>query len=192
MGPAALLLAFSLVAQSALAIEEPSYQVIESDDVLQIRVYDDTVVATTHIKSDFKDAGNQAFRRLGGYIFGDNAQDQKIAMTAPVTQSGNPDDGYWVSFFMPAEHALEALPTPSNGTVEIRALEGQTFAAVRYRGGWREKLYQKHLDRLMTALAESGNWKPAGEPIWARYNPPITPSFLRTNEILIPVERLGS
>ena len=76
-------------------------------------------------------------------------------MTAPVTQSGNPDDGYWVSFFMPAEHALEALPTPSNGTVEIRALEGQTFAAVRYRGGWREKLYQKHLDRLMTALAES-------------------------------------
>ncbi len=113
-------------------------------------------------------------------------------MTAPVTQSGNPDDGYWVSFFMPAEHALEALPTPSNGTVEIRALEGQTFAAVRYRGGWREKLYQKHLDRLMTALAESGSWKPAGEPIWARYNPPITPSFLRTNEILIPVERLGS
>jgi len=45
---------------------------------------------------------------------------------------------------------------------------------------------------LMTALAKSGNWKPAGEPIWARYNPPITPSFMRTNEILIPVERLGS
>ena len=127
MGPAALLLAFSLVAPSALAIEEPSYQVIESDDVFQIRAYANTVVATTHIKSDFKDAGNQAFRRLGGYIFGDNAQDQKIAMTAPVTQSGNPDDGYWVSFFMPAEHALEALPTPSNGTVEIRALEGQTL-----------------------------------------------------------------
>ena len=120
MGPAALLLAFSLVAPSALAIEEPNYQVIESGEVFQIRAYEDTVVATTHIKSEFKDAGNQAFRRLGGYIFGDNAEDQKIAMTAPVTQSGNPDDGYWVSFFMPAEHALEALPTPSNGTVEIR------------------------------------------------------------------------
>ena len=61
MGPAALLLAFSLVAPSALAIEEPSYQVIESDDVFQIRTYEDTVVATTHIKSEFKDAGNQAF-----------------------------------------------------------------------------------------------------------------------------------
>ena len=94
MGPAALLLTFSLIAPSALAIEEPNYQVIESGDVFQIRTYEDTVVATTHIKSEFKDAGNQAFRRLGGYIFGDNAEDQKIAMTAPVTQSGNPDDGY--------------------------------------------------------------------------------------------------
>jgi len=33
MGPAALLLAFSLVAPSALAIEEPNYQVIESGEV---------------------------------------------------------------------------------------------------------------------------------------------------------------
>ena len=28
---------------------------------------------------------------------------------------------------------------------------------------------------------------PVGDPIWARYNPPFTPWFLRRNEILIPV-----
>jgi hypothetical protein len=26
-----------------------------------------------------------------------------------------------------------------------------------------------------------------GEPVWARYNPPFTPWFLRRNEILIPL-----
>jgi hypothetical protein len=28
----------------------------------------------------------------------------------------------------------------------------------------------------------------AGEPVWARYNAPFTPWFLRRNEILVPLE----
>ena len=51
MGPAALLLAFSLIAPSALAIEEPNYQVIESGDVFQIRTYEDTAVSYTHLRA---------------------------------------------------------------------------------------------------------------------------------------------
>jgi hypothetical protein len=27
-----------------------------------------------------------------------------------------------------------------------------------------------------------------GEPVWARYNPPFMPWFLRRNEILLPVD----
>jgi len=192
MGPAIILLAMTIMAPEALAIEEPSDQIIEEADSYQIRQYDDAIVATTHIEANFKDAGNKAFSRLGGYIFGNNVSDQKIAMTAPVTQSGNEQDGYWVSFFMPAEHALEALPMPSDQTVEIRRLDQQMVAAIRYRGGWKEALYEKHLAQLLSALTASGAWVPMGEPIWARYNPPITPSFLRTNEILIPVGRVSS
>jgi hypothetical protein len=30
--------------------------------------------------------------------------------------------------------------------------------------------------------------KPVGEPIWARYDPPWKPWFMRRNEILIPIE----
>jgi len=28
----------------------------------------------------------------------------------------------------------------------------------------------------------------AGEPVWARYDPPFKPWFMRRNEILIPVK----
>jgi len=31
-------------------------------------------------------------------------------------------------------------------------------------------------------------WKRLGTPVWARYNPPFMPWFMRRNEILIPVQ----
>ena len=40
--------------------------------------------------------------------------------------------------------------------------------------------------RLQEALAANG-MTTIGEPIWARYDPPFKPWFMRRNEILIPV-----
>jgi hypothetical protein len=36
---------------------------------------------------------------------------------------------------------------------------------------------------------EKRGLKSIGEPVWARYDPPFMPWFLRRNEVLIPVER---
>ena len=36
-------------------------------------------------------------------------------------------------------------------------------------------------------IEAANNLKVIGEPVWARYNPPFTPWFLRRNEILIPI-----
>jgi hypothetical protein len=41
---------------------------------------------------------------------------------------------------------------------------------------------------LLTWIEERG-FKQTGDPVWARYNPPFMPWFLRRNEILIPVDR---
>jgi hypothetical protein len=56
-----------------------------------------------------------------------------------------------------------------------------------YRGNWSEASYPAHLEKLRLALAEEG-LKAAGSPVWARYDPPFMPSFLRTNEILVEVQ----
>ena len=34
-----------------------------------------------------------------------------------------------------------------------------------------------------------GDLEEAGEPVWARYDPPFMPWFLRRNEVLIPIEK---
>jgi hypothetical protein len=40
--------------------------------------------------------------------------------------------------------------------------------------------------KLEAWIRDSG-FRRIGDPIWARYNPPFTPWFLRRNEILIPI-----
>lgn len=183
-----VILLFSLLLPlSALAIEQPEYTVVEKDGDIEIRSYPELVVARTRVSGSFKEVGNKAFRRLGGYIFGDNDVEKKIAMTAPVTQAPAEEGGYWVTFFMPSEYSIESLPTPVDASVERVKLEAATFAVLRYRGGWGEARYQEHVDRLKTWLAAQDSWAAGEEVTWARYNSPFTLPFMRSNEVMIPV-----
>jgi DNA gyrase inhibitor GyrI len=169
-----------------MAIEKPEYEVVATYDDVEIRQYPSLIVAETLVTGDFNSAGNKAFRRLAGYIFGDNASDQKIAMTAPVTQSETAD-GYVVRFMMPSEHDLEDLPQPADSAVKIRQVAGGTWAVLRYKGGWSREKYEKFERELQTRVDGIARWRPIGEPTWARYNSPMMPAFLRTNEIAVPV-----
>ena len=173
---------------SAFGIEKPAFDVLEEWEGGEIRSYPSTIVARTRVEASFNDAGSEGFRRLGGYIFGDNVAEQKISMTAPVSQSPAGDNSYWVTFFMPAAYELADLPRPRNASVIVEVLPSQTLAVLRYKGGWSEKLYREHEDKLRTLINANPRWKITGESLWARYNPPIMPSFFRSNEVMIPVE----
>jgi hypothetical protein len=177
-----------LLPVGAFAIYKPEYVVLETTGELEIRQYPELIVARTRVEASFEDAGNVAFRRLAGYIFGNNAEKQKISMTAPVTMSpesaGN--GAYWVSFFMPAEYQLADLPAPSDGLVEVTRVPAAKMAVLAYKGGWSEEKYDSHKARLMSLLTKT-RWKMSGEPIWARYNSPFRPPFMRSNEVMVPV-----
>lgn len=187
----------------AMAVEEHRYTVLQTWDDVELRRYEPVVVAEVEVQAPFEDAGNRAFRPLAGYIFGGNRRDQKIAMTAPVLQSPREVQGERIAmtapvlqqgsaqtsivrFVMPAEHDLASLPTPVDPSVKLRQLDAQTVAAIRYSGRWTEESYRKHLVTLRSQLKARG-LEEAGEPVWARYNAPYTPWFLRRNEVLIPV-----
>ena len=64
---------------------------------------------------------DDGFRVLAGYIFGGNAEEEKIAMTAPVQQSMEGEQE--MAFMMPAQYALEDLyrvPEPQDQRVAFR------------------------------------------------------------------------
>ena len=186
------------------AIEEPEYRVIERDGPVEIRLYAPMVVAETRVDGSQERAGSRAFRTLFNYIDGNNRARQEIAMTAPVTQQRQPEkiamtapvtqqrqDGGWaVRFVLPASYTVETAPEPDDPAVAIRAIPAHRAAVIRYSGTWSERRYDEHLGVLREWLAAQG-LEAIGEPVWARYDAPFVPWFLRRNEILLRLPDSG-
>lgn len=167
----------------------PTYHVLQKQDNYELRRYDSWIVAETIIEGTHQDAGSEAFSRLGGYIFGKNEGGVKIEMTAPVTQYQVGPGKFAVQFYMPAEWTLESLPKPNDSRVVLKQVPERTLFAVRYNGDWSEHLYQKQEFALLKeAEAEKVSINLESQPIWARYNSPMAPTFLRTNEVLYEVK----
>jgi len=186
--------------ENVMAAEEAEYSVFLNQDKLEIRDYAPSIVAEVIVNDDFEDASGAAFRKLFNYISGDNTGRNKIAMTSPVSQKPEPEkiamtspvgqrkseQGWAVSFMMPASYTMDSIPLPDDPSVVIREIPAYRAAAIRYSGSWSEKAYKKQLALLLEWI-EAENLEIVGETVWARYNAPFTPWFMRRNEILIPI-----
>jgi len=184
----------------AVAIEKADYEVIETDGDFEIRRYAPQILAETTVDATFDDAGNQAFRRLFNYISGANRAQSKIAMTAPVSQEASSreiamtapviqeetDTAWAVAFLVPSSYSWDTVPQPTDDSVRLRQVPARTLAALRFSGTWSEERFRDHESKLL-AMLDKRRLKPAGETVFARYDPPFKPWFLRRNEVLIPV-----
>lgn len=184
------------------AIEEPEFIVVRTHNGFEVRDYAPYVVAEVTVPGPESDAGNQGFRILAAYIFGKNAGDQSIAMTAPVTQAAEPvkiamtapvtqnasvdGAGFVIRFTMPATYTLETLPQPLDEQIRLVAQPAARYAVYRFTGFWTQANYDKNLLKFQSLLAEQGQ-APMGDPVYARYDPPYVPWFWRRNEIWMPV-----
>ena len=183
-----LLLLLTLPGQRAMAIEEPAYEVLLETRHYEIRRYEPYIVAEVDVDADFKRAGNSAFQVLAGYIFGDNEPQRKMEMTAPVTsQPTDSEDSFTYAFVMERKYTMATLPKPNNPDVRLVRRPGGVMAVHRYSGSWSEERYETHEKVLLDALA-TDRVETTGSPVFARYNAPFTPWFLRRNEIMIEVE----
>jgi effector-binding domain-containing protein len=87
---------------------------------------------------------------------------------------------------MPSSYTKATLPEPLDPRVKLVEVPGARVAAVRYSGTWSRARYEAQENRLRDFIMQKG-LSIAGEPVFARYNPPFLPWFLRRNEVLIPV-----
>lgn len=197
-----------LTSATAMATEEPGFKLLEKDGNFELREYAPYIVAETRVEAGFEEAGSVAFQRLFRYISGDNLAQQKIAMTAPVTQSSGTPRGekiamtapvsqvadgraFLVAFTLPSTYTLATAPKPRDPTVRIREVPPQLIACWRYSGRWTLANYRDS-ETLLRERIKSRGLVVRGEPVLARYNPPFTPWFLRRNEVLIPVVQPAS
>jgi hypothetical protein len=181
--------------------EEAPYQlVLESGDI-QIRQYQPVLVAETVIDASYAESGNIGFKRLAGYIFGDNVQKQKMAMTTPVLReatSGNiamtapvlqqKVGNQWVmAFVMPSNYTLETLPEPLDARVVIKQLPAKKVAVLRYSGSLTlEAIAEK--SKLLTEWLVQNHYQQLSPTRSAAYDPPWTLPFLRRNEAHVDIQ----
>jgi len=202
---AGLLVAALSLPGIATAEEEPAHTVVLAEDSLELRRYEPMIVAEVRVKSDRDDAISAGFRYLADYIFGGNAPNTEIAMTAPVTQSregveiemtapvtqSREAEGIWiVRFVMPREWTMATLPKPNDPSVRLIEVPAATRAVITFSGRAARKTLDTQQAELQQWIATKG-WTAEGEATYAYYDPPWTLPFLRRNEIMWTVSGPG-
>lgn len=198
-----------------MAIEEPSFELIEKSEPYEIRQYRSFIVAETVVDGDLDAASNAGFRLIADYIFGNNIAvsdragdktgekiamtapvaaepvSEKIAMTAPVLaepQAAGMNASRWrIHFVMPGRYTLATLPKPVNPAVQLRAVPGQRYAVLVFSGLAGAEKVQAKSDELLAWVSQRG-FKTRGAVQLARYNPPWTLPFFRRNEVMIELQ----
>ncbi|MEQ1517025.1 MAG: heme-binding protein [Usitatibacteraceae bacterium] len=197
----------SFMAAPAMAVDEPAFKVVGRSGDVELREYVAYMVAETKVNADFSGAGNLAFGPLFKYISGNNRAQEKIEMTAPVSQAAATGKGekiemtapvtqipaakganaYLIAFVMPARYTPQTLPQPLDARITLREIAARKVAVLRFSGTWSEARYAEHVEMLQAEIAKAG-WRITGPVEFARYDPPFMPWFLRRNEVMIEVE----
>jgi hypothetical protein len=195
-----------LVANPAMAIEEPRYAVVRSTPDFELRQYEPYAVVETLTDGELETARNTGFDRLFKYISGSNRAQQKIEMTipvvvkpaaeksertAPVIAGAAGGAGVLMQFVLPSRFDARTAPQPTDPEIRIRDVTAQSIAVRRFSGRPNDTNYRENEAKLLTALQEAG-LVATDVPRFAFYNPPFTPWFMRRNEVLVPVERARS
>jgi hypothetical protein len=88
---------------------------------------------------------------------------------------------------MPSSFTMETLPEPLDPRVTLKPVAEQRVVAITYSGTWTQANYDEHLAKLRGA-AKAAGLQTEGEPVYARYNGPWVPWFMRKNEIWLALK----
>jgi DNA gyrase inhibitor GyrI len=138
----------------------------------------------TLVETPMTDAdGSSGFGRLFRYITGRNVGAQKIAMTTPVFMSGDENHAA-MAFIMPASLKTDQVPQPTDKSISVREIPAGHFAVLSFSGGRNAKNEAEALAQLKIWMTAEG-MSVLSSPVFAYFDPPWTPAFLRRNEVML-------
>ena len=179
---AALVAAQVYISKSVSDTEAHQYEVLKDYGDFEVRRYEPALYSTVELDgSSYQEISGKGFRILAGYIFGDNAQSEKIAMTTPVTM--DIDEKSKMMFMVPSKYDRDQLPKPNNERIQFEEQEKKVMAAVTF-GGWADdEKIAEHREKLKTMLREKGIGH-TGEFLFLGYSPPFE-VMDRRNEVVV-------
>ena len=170
--------------QSSKNIETYPYTVIKSFPDFEIRQYQKALFSSVDLpNASYEETSGKGFRILAGYIFGDNDQAQKIAMTSPVAMELK--DNITMKFMIPQAYQLNNLPKPNNDQITFVEVPQKQMAALSF-GGFANDQKIKEYTQKLEQLLKAQNIKHLNNFSFLGYNPPFE-LFNRKNEIVVEV-----
>lgn len=185
--------------------EEPEFDILEQLGDVEIRRYKPALLASVTVDGDHDEAMNTAFKKLAGYIFGDNDRDQQSEMTTPVLQANertlspsipvlrDEANGTWtLTFFLSNSVRSSEAPKPNGPSIRLVDEPASTVASLRYTGNNTEESRKDSKIRLLAELAQHPEWRVADDVTWALYDQPFSIPFLKRNEAHVALTKRQS
>lgn len=158
------------------------YKVLVKKDNLELRSYENVLVATVSSPGDLFSDRNSNFSKLANYIFGGNQQNEEIGMTSPVIMNAT-SGSTEMHFIMPERYSKENLPDPNNEDIQLQVFDSFYAVAVTFGGYANEAKYKKYVDELL-AFAEENKLVHDKEFMLLGFDPPFK-VVNRKNEVLL-------
>jgi len=157
--------------------EIQQYKVINTIDNIEIRYYPPSIKA--------KVTSNSNFSKLFKYISGNNSENTKIAMTAPVYMT-NKGSLSTMEFVLPVKYLKQKIVLPKDNSIEVYKSKEGVFASITYSGYSNSNKISENYRLLVNKLKEKNITIISNQPVVLSYNSPYK-VFNRRNEVLLEV-----
>ena len=170
---------------SSQKLEKPNYEVLVNEGDYQIRLYNSSLWADVEVSTTNQgDMSREGFRPLANYIFGGNAENKSLSMTAPVAMvndSINPS----MRFYMPSDRNIKNLPKPNENNIRFVELPERKLATFKFGGSLNEGSKKEAMKKLKI-WCEENNLEIIGPMEVFGYNAPY--EVIKTNEVAFPIK----
>ena len=125
------------------------------------------------------------WRRPGFTVWGQLVAEFMLQQTQVEEVAANT---HVVSFVMPKEMSPEAIPTPRDAQVKTKPVAGFDAVVASFSGSWNPDRLHAKGEELKRRAKQSG-LETTGNVMFARFNPPWMPWFLKRNEAMVALAR---
>jgi hypothetical protein len=168
-------------------VSKVKYRLDKKLGKVEIRHYGKLIIAKVN------GYGDGGFNLLFDFISGNNNSTSNLEMTSPVISRSidmtTPvlSEKESIAFVLPENYTLSNTPTPNDKRVIIEEIPERNIAALKFSGRWTSSNFKNKSKQLLEQLKKS-DIKTKGNIFAMRYNGPLTPWFLRRNEVAIEIQ----